>query len=50
MASDVVDTSDRPEISPEQYARAVVRPALKPSAAKVQLTIRVDKDMLEWYR
>jgi uncharacterized protein (DUF4415 family) len=50
MPSDAVDTSDIPEISPEQFARAVVRRGLKPSAAKAQLTIRVDRDVLEWYR
>ena len=50
MPSDVVDTSDIPEISPEQFARAVVRRGLKPSAAKVLLTIRIDRDVLEWYR
>jgi uncharacterized protein (DUF4415 family) len=50
MASNAVDTSDMPEISPEQFASAVVRRGLKPSAAKVQLTIRVDRDVLEWYR
>jgi len=50
MVPDVVDTSDIPEISPEQFARAVVRRGLKPSPAKVQLTIRVDRDVLEWYR
>ena len=50
MPSDAVDTSDIPEISAEQFARAVVRRGLKPSAAKVQLTIRVDSDVLEWFR
>jgi uncharacterized protein (DUF4415 family) len=50
MPSDAVDTSDIPEISAEQFARAVVRRGLKPSAAKVQLAIRVDKGVLEWYR
>jgi uncharacterized protein (DUF4415 family) len=50
MAQNEVDTSEIPELSPEQFARAVVRRGLKPSAAKVQLTIRVDRDVLEWYR
>ena len=47
---DAVDTSDIPEISPERFARAVVRRGMKPSVSKVQLTIRVDRDVLEWYR
>ena len=50
MPYDAVDTSDIPEISPEQFARAVVSRGSKPSAAKVQLTIRIDRDVLEWYR
>jgi uncharacterized protein (DUF4415 family) len=50
MEPNDVDTTDIPEISPEQFARAIVRRGLKPSAAKVQLTIRVDRDVLEWYR
>jgi len=50
MAPDAVDTSDIPEISPERFARAVVRRGLKPAVSKVQLTIRIDKDVLEWYR
>ncbi len=50
MAPDAVDTSDIPEISTEQFARSVVRRGLKPSVSKVQLTIRIDKDVLEWYR
>jgi uncharacterized protein (DUF4415 family) len=50
MAYDEVDTSEIAEISPERFARAVVRRGLKPSVSKVQLTIRVDRDVLEWYR
>jgi uncharacterized protein (DUF4415 family) len=50
MDYDAIDTSEVPEISPEQFARVVVRRGLKPSSTKVQLTIRVDRDVLEWYR
>jgi uncharacterized protein (DUF4415 family) len=50
MAYVDVDTSEIPEISPDQFARTVVRRGLKPSTAKVQLTIRIDRDVLEWYR
>jgi uncharacterized protein (DUF4415 family) len=32
------------------FARAVVRRGLKPVPRKEQLTIRVDSDVLEWYR
>jgi len=45
-----IDFSDTPELTPEMFARAVVRRGLKPAARKKQLTIRVDSDVLEWYR
>jgi uncharacterized protein (DUF4415 family) len=50
MKDSEVDTSDLPEISPRQFARAVVRRGLKPVPAKAQLTIRVDRDVLAWFR
>jgi uncharacterized protein (DUF4415 family) len=45
-----IDTSAVPEISPEQFARAVVRRGLKPVPVKAQLTIRVDREVLDWFR
>jgi len=42
--------SDTPELTPERFARAVVRRGLKPVMRKEQLTIRLDSDVLEWYR
>ena len=45
MTDREIDTSDIPEISPRQFARAVVRRGLKPVPAKEQLTIRVDRDI-----
>jgi uncharacterized protein (DUF4415 family) len=45
-----IDFSDTPELTPRQLARAVVRRGLKPVPRKKQLTIRVDSDVLEWYR
>jgi uncharacterized protein (DUF4415 family) len=50
MRHDEIDISDIPEISPRQFARAVVRRGLKPMPAKTQLTIRVDRDVLAWFR
>ena len=50
MKDSEIDTSDIPEISPRQFARAVVRRGLKPKPAKAQLTIRVDRDVLAWFR
>jgi uncharacterized protein (DUF4415 family) len=45
-----IDFSDTPQLTPEMFARAVVRRGLKPVAPKKQLTIRIDSDVLEWYR
>jgi uncharacterized protein (DUF4415 family) len=42
-----IDFSDSPEISPEMFARAVVRKGLKPATRKEQLTLRIDGDVLE---
>jgi uncharacterized protein (DUF4415 family) len=45
-----IDFSDTPELTPEMFARAIVRRGLKPVRRKAQLTIRVDSDVLEWYK
>jgi uncharacterized protein (DUF4415 family) len=45
-----IDLKDVPEITPEMFARSVVRRGLKPVARKQQLTIRVDSDVLDWYK
>jgi uncharacterized protein (DUF4415 family) len=45
-----INFSDTPELTPEMFARAVVRRGVKPVARKRQLTIRIDSDVLEWYR
>ena len=45
-----IDLSDVQEVSPEMFARGVVRQGLKPVVRKQQLTIRVDSDVLDWYK
>ena len=45
-----IDFPDTPELTPEMFARAVVRRGLKPVPRKAQLTIRVDSDVLDWYK
>ena len=45
-----IDYSDLPEVPAEMFARAVVRSGLKPVARKAQLTLRVDSDVLEWFK
>jgi len=51
MTDKDIDLSDAPELTPDMFARAVVRRGLKPvKPRKVQLTVRVDQDVLNWYR
>jgi uncharacterized protein (DUF4415 family) len=50
MRDEDIDLTDVPEVSPEKFARAVVRRGLKPVERKEQLTLRVDSDVLEWFR
>jgi len=45
-----IDFSDTPELTPEMFARAVVRRGLQAVSRNAQLTIRIDRDVLEWYR
>lgn len=45
-----IDFSDIPEIPPEMFARAIVRRGLKPVPRKAQLTLRIDSDVLEWFK
>ncbi|MGI8655777.1 MAG: BrnA antitoxin family protein [Pyrinomonadaceae bacterium] len=50
MKDKEIDFSDTPEVSPEMFARAIVRRGLKPVPRKAQLTLRMDSDVLEWFR
>ena len=50
MKDKEIDLSDSPEISPEKFARAIVRKGLKPIARKEQITLRIDSDVVKWFR
>ena len=50
MSDDEIDFSDVEEITPEFFAQAVVRHGLKPLPKKEQVTLRVDSDVLRWFR
>lgn len=45
-----IDFSDAPEMTPEMFARAVLRKGLKPIGRKAQITLRVDSEVLDWFR
>jgi uncharacterized protein (DUF4415 family) len=50
MKDEDIDLSDIPAITPEMFARAVARRGLKPILRKKQLTLRVDSDVVEWFK
>jgi len=50
MSDENVDLSDIPELTPEMFAKAVVKRGLKDKENKAQLTIRVDQDVLTWFK
>lgn len=45
-----IDFSDAPEMTPEMFARAILRKGLKPVARKSQITLRIDAEVLDWFR
>jgi uncharacterized protein (DUF4415 family) len=45
-----IDFSETPELTPVMFARAIVRRGLKPVERKKLLTLRVDSDVVEWYK
>lgn len=45
-----IDLTETPEVSAEMFARATVRRGLKLAPRKTQLTLRVDSDVLDWYK
>jgi uncharacterized protein (DUF4415 family) len=49
MSDEDIDFSDLPEVTPEMFAKAVVKRGLKPRS-KAQLTLRLDSDVLEWFK
>ncbi len=45
-----IDFSDIPEIPPEKFAKAIVRKGLKSVPKKSQVTLRIDADVLQWFK
>ena len=50
MRDEDIDLSDIPEVTPEMFARAVIRRNFKVIPRKKQLTLRVDSDVVDWYK
>ncbi len=45
-----IDTSELPEVSPEMFAKGILRRGLKAVPRKQQLTLRLDGDVLDWFK
>jgi uncharacterized protein (DUF4415 family) len=45
-----IDFSDNPEVTAEMFAKAVLRKGLKPVIRKTQVTLRIDEDVLTWFK
>ena len=50
MTDEDIDLSDCPEVTPEMFAKAVVRRGLPNAQTKAQVTLRIDSDVLEWLK
>jgi uncharacterized protein (DUF4415 family) len=47
---DIVLTDESPEIDPKHIVNAIVRVGLKPPPKKVSISLRIDSDVLEWFK
>lgn len=50
LTDEEIDVSDIPEIPPEEFAKAALRKGLKPVKGKRQITLRLDSDVLAWFK
>jgi uncharacterized protein (DUF4415 family) len=50
MTDEEIDLSDCPEITPQQFAKAIVRNGLPVNKNKAQVTLRIDNEVLEWFK
>jgi uncharacterized protein (DUF4415 family) len=46
----MVKDGDAPEWTPEMFARAVARKGLKPVPRKALLSLRIDADVIDWFK
>ena len=47
---DIVRDGDAPEWTPQMFAKAVARKGLKPVPKKCLLSLRVDSDVIDWFK
>jgi uncharacterized protein (DUF4415 family) len=48
--TNMVRDGDAPEWTPEMFARAVAREGLKPVPRKALLSLRIDVDVIDWFK
>jgi uncharacterized protein (DUF4415 family) len=46
----IVRDDDAPEWTPQMFAKAVARKGLKPAPKKSLLSLRVDSDVVDWFK
>ena len=49
-AGDVKPTPEHPEVEVKHIVRGLVRKGLKPLPSKASISLRVDQDVLEWFK
>jgi uncharacterized protein (DUF4415 family) len=50
LRDEEIELSDNPEVAPEMFAKAIVRRALVAAPPKEQVTLRLDVDVLQWFK
>jgi uncharacterized protein (DUF4415 family) len=50
LDTDVVRGGSAPRWTPERFARAVARKGLRPVPRKTLLSLRIDSDVIEWFK
>ena len=49
-ADDAVANADHPEVAVKHIVRGIVRRGLAPLPSKASISLRVDQDVLEWFK
>jgi uncharacterized protein (DUF4415 family) len=47
---DIVLTEEHPELDLQHVVRVIVRHGLKPAPPKASVSMRIDQDLLEWFK
>ena len=50
MTDEQIDLTECDEITPEMFAKAIIRQGLKPVHCKAQVTLRLDSDVIGWFK